>query len=145
MIQNPKMDIIENKPDDVLNAELANQMVKRTDKLLDNNIEMALRLKQAREFMAWSASHLRELWLNWMDETEKTSHQMNIFRMSFERESKSIVASAKDIKEFFNAPDYIEAHNRLKEMVGLIDRFKELKSEGTLDAFADFILKVSCK
>ena len=145
MIQNPKMDIIENKPDDVLNAELANQMVKRTDKLLDNNIEMALRLKQAREFMAWLASHLRELWLNWMDETEKTSHQMNIFRMSFERESKSIVASAKDIKEFFNAPDYIEAHNRLKEMVGLIDRFKELKSEGTLDAFADFILKVSCK
>jgi len=39
--QDPTVDIIEKKPEDVFNADLAAQMVKRTDKLNDNTIELA--------------------------------------------------------------------------------------------------------
>lgn len=133
------------KPDSVFDAELSAQMVKRTDKLNDNTIELAVRLKQAREFMAWSASHIRGLWLDWMEEMDKTNAKMNLFRMSFDRESKSVVAAAKDVRDFFNSPEYLAAHAKLTEMVGLLDRFEALKKAGTLDAFAEFILKVTCK
>jgi len=94
--------------------------------------------------MAWSANHLRRAWLDWIDESSKASQEMNLFRMSFERESKTITASAKDVREFFNSPEYLAAHTRLKELVQLLDRVSELKQNGTLDAFSDFILKVSC-
>lgn len=142
--QDPVAEVSEQKPEDVFNAELSAAMVKRTDKLNDNTIELALRLKQAREFMAWSSSHLRGVWLDWMDEAKKASQDMNLFRMSFERETKTITAAGKDLKDFFNSPEYMTAHARLTEMVAMMDRFKELKQNGTLDAFADFILKVSC-
>jgi len=137
--------IRQDKPDDVFNAELAADMAKRTDKLLDANIDMAVRVKQAREFMAWSASHIRGIWMDWMEESSEATKHMNQFRMAFDRESKSITATAKDVSDFFNSPDYLKAHSTLSETVTLLERFSELKKNGTLDAFADFILKVSCK
>ena len=133
------------KPDDVFNAELAAQMAKRTDKLVDNTIDIAVRLKQAREFMAWSATHIRQLWLEWQAESGKAANEMNMFRMAFERESRSVTAAAKDVTSFFNSHEYIEAHNRLDEMLRMLERFSAYKKDGTLDAFADFILKVSVK
>lgn len=143
--EDPVMDHVEKKPDDVFDAELSAEMVKRTNKLHDNTIDLAIRLKQAREFMAWSASHLRGSWLEWQNEAGKAASEMNLIRMAFERETKTVLANAKDIKTFFTSPEYLAAHDRLKEMVGLLDKFQELKENGTLDAFADFILKVSCK
>ena len=133
------------KPDDVFNADLAAQMVKRTDKINDNTLDLAIRLKQAREFMAWSANHIRGLWMDWQDEANKASHDMNLFRMAFERETKTLTAAGKDVATFFNSPDYLRAHATLKETIAMLDRFAELKASGTMDAFADFILKVSCK
>lgn len=133
------------KPDDVFNAELASEMVKRTDKLNDQTIDMALRLKQARDFMAWSASHIRGLWMDWQEESNKAAQDMNLFRMAFERESKTLTATAKDVADFFNSPEYLKAHATLMEVVTVLNRFEELKKGGTLDALSDFILKVSCK
>ena len=133
------------EPIDSFDAQLASEMVKRTDKLGVATVDMALQLKQAREFMAWSASHLRQLWTDWLDEADKSNHKMTLFRMAFDRESKSVIASGKDVKEFFSSPDYLVAHAKLAEMVALLEKFEALKKNGTMDAFADFILKVSCK
>lgn len=135
----------ERTPDEVLNANLATEMAKRTDKLNDSTIELALRLRQAREFIAWSAAHIRGSWLDWQEESSKALQEVTLLRMAFDRESKTILAAGKDVREFFNSPEYMQAHQRLAEMVTLLNRFAELKSNGTLDAFADFILKVQCR
>lgn len=132
------------KSDDIFNAELASEAVKRTDKLNDTTIEMAVRLKQAREFMAWSASHLRGLWLDWQDEASQANRHMNEFRMAFDRESKAVMATAKDVTAFFNSPEYTNALAKLKETTDLLEKFAELKRNGALDTLADFILKVTC-
>lgn len=132
------------KPDDVFDAELAAEMVKRTDKLNDTTIDMALRLKQAREFMSWSASHIRGIWLDWQDQANNACKEMNQFRMAFDRETKTITAHGKDVADFFNSPDYLRAHATLKEAMTMLERFSEMKKDGTLDAFADFVLKVKC-
>jgi len=133
------------KPENVFDAELAKETIKRTDKLNDASIDMALRVKQAREFLAWSASHLKSSWLEWMGEANKANSDINLLRMSFGRESTTIIATAKDIKDFFNSPEYLKAHATMKESMAMLDKFAELKQSGVLDAFSDFILKVSCK
>lgn len=134
-----------NKSYDEFDAELSAEMAKRTDKLSDNSIELALRVKQAREFLAWSANHMRASWLDWMEEANKAVKDATMTRMALEREAKAIVATGKDTRDFFNGAEYKDAHARMKEMLDLLDRFSEMKKNGTLDAFGDFILKVSCK
>lgn len=133
------------KPVDQLDAELAQELVKRVAKVNDTTLELANRLKAAREFIAWSASHLRGTWLDWVEQSGKAIKDLTQDRMAFDRESKTIVAAAKDVREFFNSEEYLKAHGNLKELVALLDRFSVLKQDGTLDAFAEFILKVSCK
>lgn len=133
------------KPEDVFNAELSAEVVKRTDKLNDTSIELALRVKQAREFMAWSASHLRTSWLSWVEESDNALKDITMMRMALERESKTAIATAKDIRQFFASPEYVDAAAKMREMCELMERFSKLKEAGTMDAFADFILKVSCK
>lgn len=133
-----------NVPENVLDVQLAQEMIKRTDKLQDVSIDMAVRVKQAREFLAWSAAHMRRLWLDWIDESDKSCKDMVTLRMAFDRESKMLTSTAKDVTEFFNSPEYLKAHATMKETVDMLDRFAAMKQNGTLDAFADFILKIKC-
>lgn len=133
------------KPDEVLDAELAREMIKRTAKVNDTSLDLAIRLKAAREFIAWSASHIKGAWMDWQDQCNTAVRDLTQDRMAFDREGKALVAIAKDVRDFFNSPEYQEAHGRLKEVISLLDRFSAFKKDGTLDAFADFILKVSCK
>lgn len=132
------------KPDDVFNAELSAEMAKRTDKLLDNNIELAVRVKQARDFLAWSVNHIRTSWLDWQSESDKALKDMTVLRMAFDRETKSIVACGKDVRDFFNSTEYAQSAAKMNEMLDMMERFQKLKADGTMDAFSDFILKV-CK
>ncbi len=133
------------KPINQLDAELASEMVKRTDKVNDTTLDLAIRLKAARDFIAWSASHIKGSWLDWQDECGKAVRDLTQDRMAFDREGKAIIASAKDVRDFFNTPEYQSAHKSLKELVELLDRFTAMKKDGTLDAFSDFILKVSVR
>ncbi len=133
------------KPDNQFDEELAAEMVKRTEKVNDASLDLVTRLKAAREFMAWSNSHLRREWMDWQDQCLKAARDLTQDRMAFDREGKAIIASAKDVRDLFNSDEYLKAHTTLKEMVGLLDRFTTMKKDGTLDAFSDFILKVSCK
>lgn len=131
------------KPAVQFDAELASEMIKRTEKMNDVTLDLAMRLKSAREFISWSASHMKASWLDWQTECSKAVQDLNLDRMAFDRESKTIVGAAKDVRDFFNSPEYQSAHASLKEMVGLLEKFGQLKQNGTLDAFADFILKVN--
>lgn len=136
---------LERKSNDEWNAEFASEVVKRTNKLNDTTIDLALRLKQALEFLEWSTSHMKESWLEWDAEANKAAQEITMVRMTFDRESKSAIAAGKDVVALFNSTDYLKAHATMKEMVDMLDRFSQLKRDGVMDAFADFILKVSCK
>jgi len=133
------------KSDEVFDAELGAEMAKRTDKLQDASIELALRVKQAREFIAWSANHMRGSWLDWMEAADKGMKDITMLRMALERESKTAISATKDVRQFFSSSEYLDASVKMREMVELMERFAKLKEAGVMDAFADFILKVTCK
>jgi hypothetical protein len=130
--------------DELFNAQLAEAAVKRTAKLNDTTIDLAIRLKDARDFMAWSATHMRQSWMEWSEQADKAVKDMVSLRMTCDRESKSVLAAAKDVRDFFNSPEYLRSHELALEMLRMLERFAELKKNGTLDAFADFILAVQC-
>lgn len=136
---------IEPKSDEQFDAEFAAILTKRTDKLNDNTIDLALRLKQALLFLNWSTTHVKEGWYEWQHEASKIAQELTMTRMAIDRESKAMIAAGKDVVTLFNSPDYLKAHATMKEMVDMLDRFSQLKRDGVMDAFADFILKVSCK
>lgn len=133
------------KVDTRFHEEMAANVAKRTDKLNDATIDIAIRLKQARDFMEWSTSHIRTIWMQWLDESDKASRDINQFRMMFDRETKTVIAAGKDLAVFFNSEEYLKAHATLKETVAILERFSEYKQNGTLDALADFILKITCR
>lgn len=130
--------------DDAFDAQLASEMAQRTAKLKDNTIDLALRVKEAREFLTWSNNHLRGSWLDWIEQAGGASKEILQFRMAYERETKHVLATGKDIATFFNSPEYQQAHATLKETIALLEKVRELKETGALDALSDFILKVSC-
>lgn len=130
-------------PADQLDQELARETVKRTDRLKDNNIDLALRVKEARDFLTWSTAHMRGAWLDWVDQANGATKEITMLRMTLDRESKSVCAASKDVVTLFNSPEYLAAHERFKELIGLLDRFSKLNADGTMEAFGDFILKVT--
>lgn len=67
------------------------------------------------------------------------------YRMATVRESSEILVQLKDIRKFFLEDDYDKEVVRLEKLVGLCKELKELKADGTLDAVADSIIKLSLK
>jgi hypothetical protein len=130
------------KSDLEFDEELGREMAKRTDKLGHVEVDLAMQVKQAREFLSWSATHMREAWFDWMTEANKALADMRMLRMSLETESKLALASAGDVRKFFLTGDHVEEVARLKDLVATIERLKALKADGTLDAIADTILKL---
>lgn len=124
------------------NVELTKEMIKRTDKLGVASVDLAIQVKQARTFLEWSAHHMRKAWFEWMEEAQKSMKDLTMLRMAVERESKTTLAAAADVRQFFLDEKHLTQVARLREFVELLERLKKLKSDGTLDVIADTILRL---
>jgi hypothetical protein len=125
-------------------SDLAKAMLKRTDKLGKVEVELALQVKQAREFLEWSSHHIRDAWMEWMHEADKALTDIRQLRVAMTMESKTAIGLAKDVTDQFNSPEMVSALARFKDVADLLSKVRILKDDGTLDAFADFILKIKC-
>ena len=131
--------------DQEYNAELTKEMVRRTNKLGNAEVELALQVKQARDFLGWSVTHFRTAWMDWMEDADKALNNIRQLRVALNMESKTVVSLAKDVTDHFNAPEMVSALSRFREVTELLERIKSLKQDGTLDAFEGFILNIKCK
>lgn len=129
------------KPLDMFNEELSQKVVKMTDKLGVKEVELALQVKQAREFMDWSANHMKKDWLEWQKDSDQAVKDARMTRMALERESKLILAACQDLRSFFGGDVANKEMEKMKEFVEVCERLQALKSNGFLDAIADTILK----
>lgn len=133
------------KADIAFDAELAAEMNKRTKRLGDQTVDLAIQVKDAREFISWASNHIRPTWMDWMKEANQAVADMTQLRMALNRETTTVLTHAKDVVQFYTSPEYVKAHETFREMMELLNRFEQLKENGTMNAFADFILKVTCK
>lgn len=131
------------KPNVIMNDEIAQKTVKMTDKLGKAEVELALQVKQAREFLDWSCNHMKKDWMDWMQQSNQAIKDTQLARMALERESKAVMAACADVRDFFGSTEHQGRMDRIKEFVEVCERLKALKDSGFLDNIADTILKLS--
>lgn len=126
-----------------MNAGVAQGLNKATDRLLDNTIALAVRAKEAREFLDWHANHVKATWLDWTEQSKKVLEDIRLTRVAIEFESKQLLSACADVRKFFLADDHEKEITKLREFVELAERLRALKNDGTLDRLADTILKLA--
>lgn len=131
------------KPENVFNAELGAEIVKRAERLKDQNIDLAVRVGEALLFLEWSCTHIRKSWTEWQLESLTALNEVRMTRMALDTETKQTLAACADVRKFFLSADHEKEIARLKEFIELCERLKKLKADGTLDALADTILKLA--
>lgn len=131
------------KPSVIMNDEISKKVLKMTDKLGNAEVELAIQVKQAREFMDWSVNHMKRDWFDWSEASSKAIREAQMARMAIERESKALVTACADVRDFFGSPEHEERTKKIKEFVEVCERLKALKDSGFLDSIADTILKLS--
>lgn len=75
--------------------------------------------------------------------TQKHAQAMRALRMSAVSDAGQITKVLGDIRALFIGPDHTKEMERLEHFIALCERLQTLKRNGTLDAVADTILKLS--
>ena len=131
------------KSDQEMAVALAKELNKRAERLQDQSIDLALRAKEAREFLDFHTDHARKSWLDWMDETGKVLESIRQTRVAIGFESKQLLSECGDVRKFFLSDDHDKEIAKLREFIELAERLRDLKADGTLDRLADTILKLA--
>lgn len=129
--------------DDEFCATLSKEFNKRVEKLNDNSVDLALKTVEARKFLDWHCSSVKESWMNWLNQSEKVLENIRITRVAISHESKTLLSDCADVRKFFIGDDHEKEISRLREFIELCERLRALKQDGTLDKVADTILKLA--
>jgi hypothetical protein len=76
------------------------------------------------------------------DFVKKALGEIREQRIALGMETRQLMASLKEVRQFFLDSDYTEQVKRLHEFVDICERLRALKEDGMLDAVADTILKL---
>ena len=126
-----------------LSVNLSKELEKRAARLSDQTIDIAIRAKEARDFLDWHTSHCKTAWIDWIEHSNAVIEDIRQARVAISTESKQLLASCADVRKFFVGPDHDKEIAKLREFIELAERLRALKNDGTLDKLADTILKLS--
>ena len=127
----------------VFTSELMSAVTAKVGKTVSSSEELLERSRDARAALEDLANSFQKSWLDFMDQSGKRLQDMRMFRMAMDTETRQLMASVKDVRQFFLDKDYEKERDRLKEFVELCERLKALKESGFLDTVADTMLGLS--
>lgn len=122
---------------------IAERLEERSKRLQDNTIDLAIRVKEARELLEWHTNNVSNDWIAWMELSNKVLEDIRAARMVIGTESSLLLRECAEVRKFFMSTDHDEQIKRLREFIELCARLRSLKNDGTLDKLADTILKLS--
>jgi hypothetical protein len=135
--------IIIDKSDEEYDRDLAEMIVKKSNELKDDTIDMALRVLAAHESLDWSIHHIKKSWVEWQKEAHDALEQLRQLRFALTTEAKTVLATAKDVRNFFLDNKHVEEMQQLKDFVEVVERLSVLEKNGTLDALVDVVLRLA--
>lgn len=127
----------------LLDAEISGALIKKAERLSDGTIDLAIRSKEAREFLDWHTSHVKGSWMDWLDQSSQVLESIRQARVAIGIESRQLLSECGDVRKFFLSDDHEKELVKLREFIELCERLRSLKNDGTLDRLADTILKLS--
>jgi hypothetical protein len=69
--------------------------------------------------------------------------QLRSARMGLVSEVNASLGALRDIRQFFIESDYEKEVKRLEQFLGLCDRLKQLRQDGTLDVVSDVVIRLA--
>lgn len=134
--------VITNKDNDVLNAEMAMGAVRSGTKSITEADQLVAKALDARAALDVMADTWKKSWLDFVDESDQRLAWLRQTRMAFDTETRVLMASLRDVRQFLSDPKHDGEIAKLKEFVDLCERLQTLKSSGFLDTVADTLLKL---
>lgn len=142
-LQSAPVQQFRNESDQEFNSTLASESNRRFERVHDKTLDLCERTKAARDFIEFHVTHVKSKWLDWVEESDKIMKDIQQTRVATEFESRQLLSACADVRKFFLSEEHAKEVCRLKEFVEVVERLRALKKDGTLDAVADTILKLS--
>jgi len=139
----PEGQIMEEKSDAEINADLAGRIYKKADISVTEADRLVAKAMDARAALDVMCDHWKPSWIEFTQQSDERLKQFRMFRMAFDTESKLLMANLREVRQFFMDKDHDGEVNRLREFVDLCERLKKLKESGFLDTVADTMLKLA--
>jgi hypothetical protein len=114
--------------------------VKAGLKASEELIERARELVDTIDFLA---KGIQEPWDEYQRFIKKSIVEVREQRIALSSETRLLMGSLKEVRQFFLEEAYETEINRLHEFIDLCERLQALKESGFLDAVADTILKLN--
>src|SRR5262249_4643558 len=114
-----------------------------TEQSVRSSEDLIKRAMDARGAMDVLCDYWKKDWTDFFGECERRLADLRMLRMSMDTEIKVLMASCKDVRQFFLDKDYQTEITRLKEFVELTERLHALKKSGFLDVVAETMLNLS--
>ena len=141
---NPTAQIVRYKTEDEMSELIAAQTVKATEKVIkSSSTELVDKAIDARAALDLMASSWQVSWMEFIENSDKRINSMRQTRMAFDVETRQLMASLREVRQFFLDKDYATEIARLKEFVDTCERLQKLKESGFLDSVADTMLRLS--
>lgn len=132
--------VSETKSDAQLNSEIAIEFVKRTEKSMLKTNELTDKAMDARAAMDIAADQWKRAWFDFMDTADDRLKNLRMTRMAIDSEMRQLMASFREVRNFFLDANYETEISRLKEFVELCQHLQVLRDTGFLDKIADTML-----
>lgn len=133
----------EKKDNDVFNVEIATEAIKRTADSLTGIRKLVDEAMDARAALDILCDYWKKEWMDFMEQSDQRLRELRMARMAFEVETKVLMASLKDIRQFFLDKNYEDEMKRMKDFVAVCYQMQELKKSGFVDTIADTLIKLS--
>lgn len=131
------------KPTEVPNSEVAADAVKKATSTIESCDELARRAMDARAALEIMSESWKVSWMDFIEQSDERLLTLRQTRMAFDTETKVLMASLREVRQFFLDKTHEQEVVKLKEFIDLCERLKKLKESGFLDTVADTILKLA--
>jgi hypothetical protein len=106
----------------------------------ENLVEKAHDVTDALEYLVNHINEPLREYQNWVKNELKAMREN---RIALESETRQIMMSLKEVRQFFLDKDYENERARLAEFISLCERLQALKQSGFLDVVADTMLSLA--
>lgn len=141
--QSPGTDVIKDKANDVLNAELALTAYAKAGKSVTEADQLLAKAMDARAALDVMSELWKKSWFDFVDASDQRLTWLRQTRMAFDTETRVLMAQLRDVRQFFLDKTHEQEVARLKEFVDLCERLQKLKSSGFLDTVADTLIRLT--
>lgn len=124
-------------------VEVASSAIKKTERTLSNLDSLVDRALDARAALDIMTDKWRVSWMDFIEQSEERIKTLRETRFAFDSETRLLMASLKEVRQFFLDANHDQEVARLREFVDLCERLQKLKESGFLDTVADTLIKLS--